>query len=40
MKIVVDTREQAPFAFSGDVYRGTEVVTGLLCAPTGRKRHD
>lgn len=30
MKVVIDTREQAPFAFSGDAYRGTEVVTGTL----------
>ena len=30
LKIIVDSREQAPFAFSGDAYRGTEVVTGTL----------
>lgn len=30
MKIVVDTREQAPFAFSGVQYQGAEVVTGTL----------
>lgn len=30
MKIVVDTREQAPFAFSGVQYQGAEVTTGTL----------
>ena len=30
VKIIVDTREQAPFSFSGDVYRGAVVTTGTL----------
>ena len=30
MKIVIDTREQAPFPFSGEQYRGTETAFGTL----------
>lgn len=30
MKIVIDTREQAPFPFSGEQYRGTEIAFGTL----------
>lgn len=30
MKIVIDTREQAPFLFSGERYRGTETAFGTL----------
>lgn len=30
MKILIDRREQAPFGFKGERYRGTEIAFGTL----------